>query len=233
MKKYITPALLSLLLLALTAFVPITAKAQSQNGGLGAGGSTSIIGLPSGRAYFQDATSQAQNGTYNNPAGGANLLQENKAALLIVDSPAGISAPVTQPEVSSSNIWWALILAIAALFSLAGIIIVLMPRSMWRVDSEENKDQLLSTDLVEEPAIIPELETVTIKAEEPVASELQTEQPQEPTQEVLDQVGVVDTEPNKVQVVEIESEEEINEKANKKPPKKRKHGGRPAKKSRK
>jgi len=53
MKKYITPALLGFLLLALTVFIPITAKAQVSD--IGSGGSTSIIGLPSGRSYFQDA----------------------------------------------------------------------------------------------------------------------------------------------------------------------------------
>ncbi|MEI6237778.1 MAG: hypothetical protein WCP03_04235 [Candidatus Saccharibacteria bacterium] len=232
MKKYITPALLGFLLLALTVFIPITAKAQVSD--IGSGGSTSIIGLPSGRSYFQDATSQAQNGTYNNPVGGANLLQENKAALLIVDSPANSSVSIAEPEVSGNNIWWALVLAIAALLSLAGIMVVLVPRGMWQIQTEGDEEELPTLDTMptEEPEVGVQAEVSTTKVEEPVVIDADAGQPHEFAQEVLQQVGA-ETQTNKVQVVEIESEEEIDEKTNNKSTKKRKHGGRPAKKSRK
>jgi hypothetical protein len=235
MKKYI---LAFTLCVATFAFLPLAAKAQSSD--FGSGGSTSIIGLPSGRAYYQDAASQAQSGAYNNPAGGSNLLQENKNALLIVDSPLSGATPISEPEVSSANIWWAITLLVAALFSLAGIAIVLLPKRLWRAEEVEGGEVTIE----EQPTQKPETPVYDAEEEaepkvseatnvnEQVVTEAELQQSQAMAEEVVQAVSE-GGELNKVEVVEIETEEEIDEKVNKKSTKKRKHGGRPTKKSRK
>ena len=74
-----------LTLFSIVAFWPITVQAQTSD--IGSGGASSIIGLPSAGSHFQNAASQAQSGAFSNPVGGSNLLQEDKTALIIVDSP--------------------------------------------------------------------------------------------------------------------------------------------------
>jgi hypothetical protein len=236
MKKYI---LAFTLCVATFMFLPFAANAQSND--FGSGGSTSIIGLPSGRAYFQDAASQAQNGSFNNPAGGSSLLQENKGALLIVDSPLSSSRPSSEPEVSNTNIWWAIILGVAALFSLIGITVVLVPKRLWQTDETEGGEATQEDQPTQKPetpvydAEEAEAEPQASEATEvdaPVVTEAELQQSQTMAEEVVQAVSE-GGELNKVQVVEIETEEEIDEKVNKKSAKKRKHGGRPNKKSRK
>lgn len=235
MKKHITCAFLAVTLsIATVVFVPSVARAQTSD--FGSGGSTGIIGLPSGRAYFQDAASQAQSGSYNNPVGGSGLLQENKSALLIVDSPFSSATPSSEPEVSNANIWWAFILGIAALLSLVGMMIILLPKRLWHTEEQERVEVEEESEVLEEPQVAQETISEPQASEtpaviEPVVTETEEQQSQAMAEEVLEAISQ-DGELNKVQVVEIETEEEI-EQAAKKSSKKRKHGGRPTKKSHK
>jgi hypothetical protein len=216
------PLLISVLAaFGLLGFCAVTVKAQASN--IGSGGSTSIIGLPYGRSYFQNAASQAQSGTFNSPVGGASLLQENKTATLTVDAPA-YTGSGTEPKVSGTNIWWAALLAVAAILSLGGIAVVMIPPKYWQVAEGEEGEQLSYESIAENPAtdVEPTIPTADeVLPAEPQAPELPP-QTTEPPAEVA--------EPSKVQVVDFTEEPPEPDKTEKKNVK---HNGRPVKKSRK
>jgi len=200
--------------LGMVGFWGPIAKAQTSD--IGAGGASGIIGLPSAGSHFQNAASKAQSGAFDNPVGGSSLLQENKSALIIVDAPAYTGSSV-EPEVSSANVWWVFVLIFIALFSLIGIALVLWVNKYGQSDSQQ---EVVEEALPEEP------EEESLSPDEAL---LETEESPETDEVEAAEIIAEATDSADIQVVDFEEETPEPPKTSKK----RKHGGRPAKKSRK
>jgi len=210
------PLLIAFLaLISIATFWSIPTQAQTSD--IGAGGASNIIGLPSSGSHFQNAASQAQSGSFSNPVGGSNLLQEDKTALIIVDAPAYTGSSV-EPKVSSANVWWVYILIFIALISLIGIALVFWANKYGQDDELADADEEdVSSEEADEDTIV----TESTAAEETI-SELEA-------RIEAKQIITEATESAGIQVVDFEEEPPEPAKTSKK----RKHGGRPVKKSRK
>jgi hypothetical protein len=234
--KFIKQTYLLMPLLAMGGifvFVSYSANALANND-MSSGGSSTLIGLPSNSTYYQDAGSQAQSGNYSNPVGGSKLLQEDKSATLSVDSPATIGSSV-DAQSTSNNMWWLLLLSIAASIALVVIIIVAIPNSFWKKRLEEEVEQESKEEAIIPPASLP-IEHVDNSEHElgvPMAVEQdqsyldEIPKAQEETAHRDEGLPVLEETPPKPVATKTAS------KKAKKSTKKRKHGGRGAKKSKK
>ena len=220
--KHLALLVTALVVVGAAGFWPTAARAQTS--GIGAGGASNIIGLPSSGSHFQNAASQAQSSAFSNPVGGSSLLQEDKSALIIVDAPAYTGSSV-EPTVSNANVWWVYILVFVALLSLIGIALVFLAN---KYGQESDQQDAVQEDVA---PVQPATETAPAEVLEPEEADATEDSGPDTglSNAEIEKAISQATESSGIQIGDFE--EEVKEMPQK--GKKRSHSGRPTKKSRK